>query len=81
MDIATNTAYQGMTAPTNGIVALGVCTVPSADGGSDKAGLTLGGTTTGNTVSQVRITVTGDTGHNQEGLRLMDSRKCGNWYR
>ena len=31
-----------------------VCTVPSADGGSDKAGLTLGGTTTGNTVSQVK---------------------------
>ena len=55
VDVATNTAYQGLTfAPTNGMVALGVCTVPSADGGSDKAGLTLGGTTTGNTLSQVQ---------------------------
>jgi len=54
VNIATNTSYEGLTfAPTSGTVTLGTCNVPSADGTSDKAGIHLAGTTTGNSVGKV----------------------------
>jgi autotransporter-associated beta strand protein len=47
--------YQGLTfAPTNGTVTLGIANVPPLNYGGDKAGLWLGGTTTGNSVQTVR---------------------------
>jgi len=53
--IATNTNYQGLTfAPTDGTMTLGTCLVPCEDGTSDKAGLTLDGTTKGNSLGEVK---------------------------
>ncbi len=61
--VARNTAYRpggvrdydGLTfAPTSGTVTLGTATVPYGTG--DKAGLILGGTTTGNSVAKVQFT-------------------------
>jgi len=47
--------YQGLTfAPTSGTVTLGIANVPPLNAGGDKAGLWLGGTTTGNSVEAVR---------------------------
>ena len=47
--------YQGLTfAPTSGTVTLGIANVPPLNAGGDKAGLWLGGTTTGNSVQAVR---------------------------
>jgi len=41
-------------APTSGSQTLGICMVPYNDGSGDKARLRLGGTTTGNSVAEIR---------------------------
>jgi len=52
--VVDGTSYDGINfAPTSGTVTLGVCTIPYEGGTGDKAGIRLGGTTTGNTVEKV----------------------------
>lgn len=54
--VITGTTYDGLTfAPTSGTVSLGLCTVAYFETGvsGDKAGIVLGGTTTGNSVYEV----------------------------
>jgi len=54
--IADGSSQEGLTfAPTDGTVTLGTCTVPYENAGGDKAGITLSGTTTGNSVSKVQF--------------------------
>ena len=54
VDIADGTTYDGLNfAPTSGTVTLGLATVPYENATGDKAGIRLGGTTTGNSVSKV----------------------------
>jgi autotransporter-associated beta strand protein len=63
VNIADGSTYYGLTfAPTSGTVTLGICTVPTDASGTvgDKAGLTLDGTTTGNSVSKVQYATTPD---------------------
>ena len=53
--VADGTGYEGLTfAPTSGTVTLGTCTIPYENATGDKAGLHLGGTTTGNSVGKVQ---------------------------
>ena len=55
VSVADGTTYEGLTfAPTSGSVTLGTCTIPYENGGGDKAGLILDGTTTGNSASTVQ---------------------------
>jgi autotransporter-associated beta strand protein len=61
VNIVDGSSYYGLTfAPTSGTVTLGICTVPTDGSGTpgDKAGLTLDGTTTGNSVSKVQFAKT-----------------------
>ena len=53
--------YYGLTfSPTSGTVTLGICTVPTDASGTagDKGGITLDGTTTGNSVSKIQFAKT-----------------------
>jgi len=61
VNIVDGSSYYGLTfAPTSGTVTLGICTVPTDGSGTagDKAGLTLDGTTTGNSLSKIQYATT-----------------------
>ena len=61
VNIVDGSTYYGLSfAPTSGTVTLGTCTVPTDANGApgDKAGLTLDGTTTGNSASKVQFATT-----------------------
>jgi fibronectin-binding autotransporter adhesin len=72
--VINGTGYNGLTfAPTAGTVMLGTCTVPYDDAvGGDKAGIHFGGSTTGNSVSEVRY----DGGDRYGGIYVEGS---GSW--
>jgi len=55
VNVMDGTGYEGLNfAPNSGSQTLGTCTIPYEGGNGDKAGMRLGGTTTGNSVSKIQ---------------------------